>query len=206
MKKDKILVIVGSLLLLALYVFPLWKITLFAPQYPDPLGLNIHITHLSDGNQFGDVDNIDLLNHYIGMAHLPTAKNVKKGVVKPFKEFVIFPIVVGIMIILGVVFGFIGNRKLYLAWLVILAGLGIAGMYDFYNWLHIYGHHLNPKAILKILDPKTGLSMAYDPPFFGFKQLLNFKVYSYPSTSVYFIIAGTTLVFMAYIMRLKKQN
>jgi len=140
------------------------------------------------------------------MAHLPTAKNVKKGVVKPFKEFVIFPIVVGIMIILGVVFGFIGNRKLYLAWLVILAGLGIAGMYDFYNWLHIYGHHLNPKAILKILDPKTGLSMAYDPPFFGFKQLLNFKVYSYPSTSVYFIIAGTTLVFMAYIMRLKKQN
>jgi hypothetical protein len=206
MKKDKILMIVGSLLLLALYVFPLWKITLFAPQYPDPLGLNIHITHLSDGNQFGDVDNIDLLNHYIGMAHLPTAKNVKKGVVKPFKEFVIFPIVVGIMVFLGVIFGFIGNRKLYLAWLVILAGLGIAGLYDFYNWLYVYGHHLNPKAILKIIDPKTGLSMAYDPPFLGFKQLLNFKVYSYPSIAVYFIIAGSTLVFIAYIMRLKKRN
>jgi hypothetical protein len=79
-------------------------------------------------------------------------------------------------------------------------------MEEFYNWLHVYGNHLNPKAILKIIDPKTGLSMAYDPPFFGFKQLLNFKVYSYPSVAVYFIIAGATLVFIAYIMRFKKRN
>jgi len=204
MRRDKILMIVGSLLLLALYVFPLWKITLFAPQYPEPLGLNIHITHLSDGNQFGDVDNIDLLNHYIGMAHLPTAKNVKKGVVKPFKEFVIFPIVIGFMTFLGVVFGLIGNRKLYLTWLIILAILGIAGMYDFYSWLHIYGHHLNPKAILKIIDPKTGASMAYDPPFFGFKQLLNFQVYSYPASGVYFIMASFISIFLAYITGNKK--
>jgi len=196
--------IVGSLLLLALYVLPLWKITLFAPQYPAPLGLNIHITHLSDGNQFGDVDNIDLLNHYIGMAHLPTKINVKKGVVKPFKEFVIFPVVIGFMVFLGVLFGFIGNKKLYLIWLIILAVLGIAGLYDFYNWLTIYGHHLNPKAILKIVNQKTGLPMAYDPPFFGFKQLLNFGVYSYPASGVYFIITSFISVFLAYFTGNKK--
>ncbi|MGV6846204.1 MAG: hypothetical protein ACWA42_08785 [Lutibacter sp.] len=187
MRKDKIIMILASLCLLLLFVFPLWKITLLAPQYPEPLGLNIHITHLSDGNQFNDVKNIDLLNHYIGMAHLPTKENVKKGVVKPFKEFVIIPVVVIILTILGVIAGFIGKKKGYLSWLVLLTISGVVGIYDFYNWLYIYGHNLNPNAILKITDKTTGELMAYQPPIFGFKQMLNFQVYSYPSTAVYFI-------------------
>ncbi len=199
MRRDKILMIIGSLLLLFLFVFPLWKITLIAPQYPEPLGLNINITHLSDGNQFNDVNNIDLLNHYIGMAHLPTAKNVKSGKVKPFKEFVIIPIVVIFMTILGVIFGFIGNRKLYLSWIILLCLFGIVGTYDFYNWLYIYGHNLDPNAILKIIDKVTGELMAYQPPFFGFKQMLNFGVYSYPSTGVYFIFASIAVSFLAFI-------
>lgn len=204
MRKDKILMIVGSLLLLSLFVFPLWKITLLAPQYPEPLGLNIHITHLEDGNQFNDVNNIDLLNHYIGMAHLPTPENVKKGEVAPFKEFVIIPIVVVVMTITGVIFGFIGKRKLYLLWVVTMVILGVIGMYDFYNWLYIYGHDLDPNAILKITDKVTGEMMAYQPPAFGFKQMLNFGVYSYPSTGVYFIFASLAISFIAYLTGKKK--
>ncbi|MFK5958358.1 MAG: hypothetical protein QM495_05725 [Lutibacter sp.] len=199
MRKDKLLMIIGSLLLLLLFVFPLWKITLLAPQYPEPLGLNIHITHLSDGNQFNDVNNIDLLNHYIGMAHLPTDINVKKGEVEPFKEFVIIPIVVVVLTILGIIFGFIGNRKLYATWIGLLGISGIVGMYDFYNWLYIYGHVLNPNAILKITDKVTGEMMAYQPPIFGFKQMLNFQVYSYPSTGVYFIGLSFVLVVFAFM-------
>ncbi len=198
--------IIGSLLLLLLFVFPLWKITLLAPQYPEPLGLNIHITHLSDGNQFNDVNNIDLLNHYIGMAHLPTKINVNKGVVEPFKEFVIIPIVVIILSILGIIFGFIGKRKLYATWLGLLAISGIVGMYDFYNWLYIYGHDLNPNAILKITDKVTGEMMAYQPPIFGFKQMLNFQVYSYPSTGVYFIVAAFLFACLAFYLNFKKKE
>ncbi len=206
MRKDKIIMIVGSLILLLLFVFPLWKITLLAPQYPEPLGLNIHITHLSDGNQFNDVNNIDLLNHYIGMAHLPTKINVDKGEVEPFKEFVIIPIVVIALTVLGVIFGFIGNRKLYATWLVLLIISGIIGLYDFYNWLYIYGHKLNPNAILQIKDKVTGEMMAYQPPVFGFKQMLNFEVYSYPSTSVYFIAVSFMLVCLAFYMNLKMKT
>jgi hypothetical protein len=198
-KKSKVLMIVASLLLLTLFIFPLWKITLLAPQYPEPLGLNIHITHLSDGNQFNDVNNIDLLNHYIGMAHLPTEINVKKGVVEPFKEFTIFPIVIVIMTVFGVLFGFIGKRNLYLTWISILIILGVAGMYDFYLWLFHYGHNLNPNAILKITDIKTGEPMGYEPPFFGYKKLLNFEVYSYPAIGAYFIIVGMGIASLAYI-------
>ena len=43
MKKSKVLMILGSLLLLGLFVFPLWNITLEAPQYPIPLGMDIYI-------------------------------------------------------------------------------------------------------------------------------------------------------------------
>jgi hypothetical protein len=206
MRKDKIIMIIGSLLLLLLFVFPLWKITLLAPQYPEPLGLNIHITHLSDGNQFNDVNNIDLLNHYIGMAHLPTKINVDKGVVDPFKEFVIIPIVVIALSILGIIFGFIGKRKLYATWLGLLVISGIVGMYDFYNWLYIYGHDLNPDAILKITDKVTGEMMAYQPPIFGFKQMLNFQVYSYPSTGVYFIVAAFIFACLAFYLNFKMKT
>lgn len=197
-KKSKIAMLVGSLLLCALFYYPLWKITLVAPQYPEPLGLNIHINKLSDGDQYNDVNNIDLLNHYIGMQHLPSKDNVKKGVIEDFAEFTYMPIIVGVMIVLGIIFGFLGKRKLYAVWLGILAILGILGIYDFYTWLKKYGSELDPNAILKLIDPKTGELMAYNPPILGFKQMLNFEVYSYPAAGAYFIFAGVILVFLAY--------
>ena len=196
--------ILGSLLLLALFVLPIWKITLVAPQYPEPLGLNIHINKLSDGIQFNDVNNIDLLNHYIGMTHLPSEVNVKKGVIEPFSEFTYMPIIVGIMVVLGLVFGFLGRKKLYFLWLILLAILGAAGIWDFYSWLQKYGHNLDPNAILKMTDPKTGELMAYNPPIFGYKKLLNFEVYSYPAPGAYFIFAAAILVLLAYFWTKKK--
>ena len=204
MKKSKILMIVGSLLLGALFYYPLWKITLVAPQYPEPLGLNIHINKLSDGDQFNDVNNIDLLNHYIGMHHLPSKDNVKKGVIESFPEFTYIPIIVGLMIVLGMVFGFLGKKKLYAIWLGCIAVFGILGIYDFYSWLHKYGNELDPNAILKMTDPATGKLMAYNPPIFGFKHILNFEVYSYPAAGAYFIFASVLLVFGAYLLDTKE--
>ena len=60
----------GPLFLLGLYILPLWNIMLGAPQYPEPLGMNIHINGLRGVNEF-DIQNIDGLNHYIGMQTLP---------------------------------------------------------------------------------------------------------------------------------------
>jgi hypothetical protein len=204
MKKSKIMMIIGSLLLGSLFYFPIWKITLLAPQYPEPLALNIHIDHLSDGVQFNDVNNIDLLNHYIGMAHLPTPENVKKGLVEAFLEFTIFPFVIGGMVILGLIFGFIGNPKLYITWWVIMMAFGLFGLYDFYSWLYVYGHELDPNAILKITDPLTGEPMGYQPPFFGYKKILNFEVYSYPEIGAYLMASGMFLSFFAFFVGKKE--
>ncbi len=188
MNKSKLFMIVGALLLLSLYVLPLWNITLEAPQYPDPLGLDIYISHLADGNNPNDVRNIDLLNHYIGMNHLP----------KALPEFKIFPIVVVVMALLGLIAGLMGKPKIYLLWFIIMVVLGIAGLYDFYSWLYTYGHHLNPHAILKFVD-KAGNPMAYQPPVFGTKKLLNFTVHSFPASGAYLMAAGILMSLWAYI-------
>src|SRR5690554_6969455 len=94
MKKAGILMIIGSLLLLGLFKFPLWNIMLGAPQYPDPLGMNIYIQGIQGVEEF-DIQNIDGLNHYIGMKTIPK--------VEEMWEFEVFPIVVGAMAVLGAI-------------------------------------------------------------------------------------------------------
>ncbi len=195
MKTSKLFMFGSALLLLSLFVLPLWNITLEAPQYPEPLGLNIHINMLSDGNNPNDVKNIDLLNHYIGMQHLPVN----------MPEFKIFPIVILVMSLLGFIFGFVGKRALYLTWVVAMALLGLAGIYDFYQWLYEYGHNLDPNAILKFLD-KSGNPMAYQPPVIGTKKLLNFTVHSYPSYGAYMMTLSMISAFVAFIKSGKEKE
>ena len=70
MKKSNIIMFFAALFPLALFIFPLWNITLEAPQYPTPLGMNIYINDFSDANPH-DIKNINLMNHYVGMKYIP---------------------------------------------------------------------------------------------------------------------------------------
>jgi len=192
MKKSKILMIVGSLLLLGLFLFPLWNITLEAPQYPIPLGMDIHINKFTDTHEF-DIKNINLMNHYVGMKYIP----------ETIPEFKIFPWAIGIMVLLGVLFGLFGNYKLFIVWFVFMSLLGIAGMYDFYLWEYDYGHNLDPKAIMKFTNP-DGSIMGFQPPLFGTKDILNFKAHSYPRLGAYLMFTGMALTFVAFIVGKKE--
>ena len=151
MKKSNITMIIGSLLLLGLFVFPLWNITLEAPQYPTPLGMDIHINKFEDTNEF-DIKNINLMNHYVGMQYIPDT----------IPEFKIFPIAILFMVGLGLIIGFFGNYKWYFGWFILMCLLGIAGMYDFYLWEYDYGHNLDPKAIMNFKNP-DGTPMSLVP-------------------------------------------
>ena len=192
MKKSRLLMIVGSFLLLGLFVFPLWNITLEAPQYPIPLGMDIHITKFEDTHEH-DIKNINLMNHYVGMQYIP----------ETIPEFKIFPIVIGIMVALGVLIGFTGKYKLFLVWFILMSLLGIAGMYDFYLWEYDYGHNLDPKAIMKFTNP-DGSVMGFQPPLFGTKHILNFVAHSYPRTGAYFMFVGMMLTVTAFFVGKKE--
>ena len=192
MKKSRLLMTIGSLLLLGLFVFPLWNITLEAPQYPIPLGMDIHINKFTDMNEF-DIKNINLMNHYVGMQYIP----------ETIPEFKIFPWAIGIMVVLGVGIGLKGNYKLFLGWFVVMSIMGIAGMYDFYLWEYDYGHNLNPKAIMNFKNP-DGSVMGFQPPLFGTKYILNFTAHSYPRTGAYFLFIGMLMTFVSFFIGKKE--
>ena len=188
MKKSQIIMIIGTLLLLGLFIFPLWNITLEAPQYPTPLGMDIHINKFTDTHEF-DIKNINLMNHYVGMQYIP----------ETIPEFTLFPIVIGIMVVLGVVFGFLNNYKLYLLWFIIMVILGVAGIYDFYLWEYDYGHTLDPKAIMNFKNP-DGTPMGFQPPLLGSKDILNFTAHSYPRSGAMMMFIGMLTTFIAFFV------
>lgn len=185
MKKSRLTMILGSVLILGLFIFPLWNITLEAPQYPIPLGMDIYINDFSDANPH-DIKNINLMNHYVGMKYIPES----------IPEFKIFPAVIIVMSLIGIFIGLKGNKKWFIGWGVAMLILAIAGIYDFYLWEYDYGHNLDPKAIMKFTNP-DGSVMGFQPPLFGSKDILNFRAHSYPQLGAYFLGAGMVLSLVA---------
>lgn len=183
-------VFIAAILLIMSRFFPLWEISLIAPQYPEGLELYIHADKLS-----GEVDIVNGLNNYIGMKHL---------VEDEFIEFAILPyLMIGIGII-GLLAAFVNRKWLFYTFAGIFATFGIASMVDFYMWLYDYGHNLNPEAPIKVPG------MTYQPPMFGYKQLLNFQAYSMPTTGGW-LMAGAggivaLLVFYEFFYRNKKKK
>ncbi|MEO9964979.1 MAG: hypothetical protein ABJF11_04275 [Reichenbachiella sp.] len=186
MKLSKILMFTGALLPLLLFVLPMWNITLRAPQYPEPIGMDIWINKIADHNP-NDIKNINLMNHYVGMKDIPTE----------IPEFKIFPGVVISVVVLGLIIAFIGKRKLYLAWFAIMVILGSIGMYDFYQWEYDYGHDLKETAAIKFTD-KDGQPIAYQPPLIGSKMILNFNATSLPMSGAYALFTGMLLSLLAF--------
>jgi len=178
--------ILGAFLLTPLFFLPMWNITLEAPQYPVPIGMDIHINKFEDANP-NDIKNINIMNHYVGMKDIPEV----------IPEFTIFPYFAIGMIILGVIIGFIGKRKLYLVWFGMMFVLGSIALYDFYLWEYDYGHDLKETAAIKFTD-EAGEPMAYQPPLIGNKMILNFKAKSWPRSAAYLMFLGMGLSVFAY--------
>lgn len=195
MKKAGILMVLGAMTLLGLFYYPLWTIRLVAPQYPEGLGMYIHIDDIKGHREF-DLRNIDGLNHYIGMKTIPKAEEMW--------EFSAFPIILLVMVGLGVLIGILGYLRkikpsMFMVWFVVMAILGILGLYDFNLWLNDYGTNLDPSASIKLLDA-NGSPMVYKPPLLGHVKLLNFDVDSWPHVGGYLMGLSFGLVLLAYLI------
>lgn len=159
-KLTRILVALCGLALIVVLFVPLWRIDLFAPQYPEGLYLLIYPHQLG-----GNVDIINGLNHYIGMKTLHT---------NDFVEFKILPYIIVFFSLLLLATALINSRKLFYFSVILFICFGIIAMADFWKWEYDYGHNLDPNAAIKVPG------MAYQPPLIGFKQLLNFQAFSQP--------------------------
>jgi copper chaperone NosL len=66
---SRALMVAAALAVAAMLVTPLWTVHLVAPQYPEGLGMTIHINTVRGASEF-DLMKINQLNHYIGMKRI----------------------------------------------------------------------------------------------------------------------------------------
>lgn len=158
---SRVLLMAAGILLFGALFFPIWQMDLTAPQYPEGLTLYMYANKLA-----GDVESINGLNHYIGMKTLHT---------EDFIEFTVLPCIIGFFGLLALASAFIGRKRWAMITLILFVVFGIIALADFYRWNYDYGHDLSPTAAIKVPG------MAYQPPVIGYKQLLNFGVYSIPA-------------------------
>jgi copper chaperone NosL len=173
------LLLVAALLLLPTYFLPLWKLTMFAPQYPNGLRLEIYSWRLEGGNGGQDIKEINVLNHYIGMKDLSTTD---------FTEFKWMPFVLGAFALLFLRAAFLGRVVTLLDMVVVFIYFGAFALWSFGYKLYRYGHDLAPTAAVKVAP--------FMPPMFGHRKLANFEVYSYPAAGSYALL-GVALALAA---------
>lgn len=176
----------GVLLVLALF-FPLWKITMFANQFPEGLRLSIYAHQLVGGNGGADLQGINILNHYIGMREIHAAD---------FVEMKFIPFVLGIFLLLGLrtaVFARVGN----VVDLIVLFGYFSAfSLGAFAYRMYSYGHQLSPDAPIKVA--------AFTPPVFGHQRIANFDVYSYPGFGSVFLAAFALTLIAVLVLEARR--
>lgn len=181
---------IASVTLAGLFIVPLWRIQLVAPQYPEGLGMRIGISDIR-GASPNDLNNINGLNHYIGMKHITPAT---------IPELRFMPWIVCGLILLGLIAAGIGSRKLLFAWMGSFAVMGVTGLIDFWRWEYDYGHNIDfAHAIIKIPG------MNYQPPLIGVKQLLNFTAVSWPDTGAWLALIAFGLGAIAVVATLRPQ-
>lgn len=173
-----------------LFLFPMWKIYLEAPQYPEGLEMHIWINEIS-GSSEGTLQNFNILNHYIGMEPIHA---------ESFTELKVMPYIVLFFMIAGFAVALIGKRKLILFWGALLILGGAVGILDFYLWLVRFGTNLSPEAPIKVPG------MTYIPPLIGSKELLNFDALSLPATGSLGILLALIFAGLAYFVSRKKKS
>lgn len=149
--------------LLLSFLFPLWRISMEAPQYPDGLSMDIYSYQLLGGNEGHDVQEINTLNHYIGM-HQITRQELRDLDWMPFGLLA--------MALLAWRAALLGNVRTMIDLSMIAAYISSVAFGRFLWMLYDFGHHLDPKAPVHV-DP-------FMPVVFGTKKIANFTTHSMP--------------------------
>lgn len=177
-----VLLAIGGVGLFAASFFePWWKLWLYAPQYPGGLKLVISLTGMS-----GDVHEIDLLNHYIGMKHLGDAATLERSLAGYGVGGI------GVMVMAMVLVS--GKRLNKLIEIPALA-FPLVFLADSYYWLYKFGHELDPKA------PLHSSIKPFTPELFGNGKIGQFETFAQPSLGFWLAVAGVACILIATVVR-----
>lgn len=169
-------------LLIASLKFPWWGMRFFAPQYREGLDIIVYPSKLE-----GDIDIVNGLNHYIGMAPFSN---------ESFPELSYLPgLIIGLAAIIAIIALLRKKVLLYIPASLLVVG-GALGIYDMKRWLTKFGTELDPKAPIE-LEP-------FVPPIIGENILANFVTHSYFTTGSYLVGAAFLLTLLPFWLERKK--
>src|SRR5215510_780393 len=139
--RSRVLLAIASVLLLFARGLPLWRIQLVAPQYPEGLGMEIYASTVRGAKEH-DLENINKLNHYIGMRRIEP---------EAIPDLRVIPWFITGLAAAGLVAAAVGRRRVAYAWLIAFSVVGAIGFWDFWRWQHDYGTNLDAEhAIIKL--------------------------------------------------------
>lgn len=162
----------GILLLISIFL-PYWRMTLHAPQYPGGLQIQLYVNQVT-----GDVDEIDGLNHYIGMRSMKDAAPLERSL--------------SIIMIAGIVLLAVGAIYIHSpvaaffsfpAFLFPAIFLG-----DLYFWMRNFGLNLDPKA------PLSSSVKPFVPPILGTGMVGQFKTVATWDIGLYLALLASLLI------------
>lgn len=175
-----VLMLASLLLTISLFV-PYWSLTMKAPQYPQGLKATLYINRVE-----GDVDEIDGLNHYLGMPSLNEGGKIER-------QISFLAVVVMASLVLAAVL--VHNR-----WAAVLALPAIIFpvlfLADLKYILYTYGHSIDPHSALgQAIKPFT-------PPILGEGKIGQFVTLAEWGPGLYLTMAASVLViFGLYLHR-----
>ncbi len=158
-----------------MYYQSMWTFKFVAPQYPQGLVLDVYLTGAR-----GDVFEIDIINHYIGMSKLEHAA---------VNERAFAPYALLALSIMAFVVALVPHKWFSRLMALPILGFPVAFVGIFFMWLHKFGHELDPAAPVD-LTPFT-------PTILGTGIIGQFKTYAIPGMGFYL---GCLAAFCVLIM------
>jgi hypothetical protein len=151
-------------LLLAL-IAPLWQMRFAAPQYPDGLRLDIYTYTVT-----GDVQEVNTLNHYIGMGKIDRAA---------LSDLAFLPFAIGVFALLVLRAAALGDLRSLVDLVALYTYFGAFAFARFAYTLYVFGHNLDPKAPFRV-EPFT-------PTVLGTGEVANFTITSLPARGSWYL-------------------
>ena len=161
--RSRLVLLAGIAALVVGAFLPLWRIQLVAPQYQEGLTLEMYTYKIVAGNGGNDLQEINTLNHYIGMKPIAEAD---------FIEMQWIPFAIGVFVLLGLRAAVIGRLTTVVDLTVLFCYFSAFSLGSFAYRLYTYGHQLDPKAPMTI-EP-------FMPVLIGRQQIANFVQTSLP--------------------------
>jgi copper chaperone NosL len=164
------------------FFLPYWSYHLVAPQYPSGLNLYVSLSGVT-----GDLREIDILNHYIGMKGLAEGAVLERAI----GGYLVAGL--GLTVLLGVLAT--GRR---VGWLGIVPALGmpLGFLADLAYWMHRFGHELDPTAPINFDE--------FDPVLLGNGMVGQFHTAAWPSWGFAMVLGSVVMAAVAARYRAKR--